>query len=211
MKIVIPARRNSKGLPFKNRKLFDYTLDTIPEEYLKDVIVSTDDEVIIEQAANKNLNCVTRKEELCLDDVSIRDVMNDIVEKYSLQDDETVIMLYLTYPERTWKNIEDSHRYFIKNNANSLLCKKDLQISPFLCMIEDGIKGKQITSHDLYRRQDYPKCFEASWIVCIFKVGELNNLNKNMYNGDTIFFKVGDVVDVDTLNDLNNFYKKNKN
>ena len=46
MKIVIPARRNSKGLPFKNRQLFRHTVDKIPNKFLKDIIVTTDDEVI---------------------------------------------------------------------------------------------------------------------------------------------------------------------
>ena len=33
MKIVIPARRNSKGLPFKNRQLFRHTVDKIPNKW----------------------------------------------------------------------------------------------------------------------------------------------------------------------------------
>ena len=78
-----------------------------------------------------------------------------------------------------------------------------------MCMIEDGLKGKQLTPHDLYRRQDYPKCFELSHFVSIFKVGELNKLNNNMYNDKTIFYKVRNIVDVDTLEDLNKFYDKN--
>ena len=45
---VIPARRNSKGFPFKNRKLLDYTINEIPIELHGKTIVSTDDEEIIE-------------------------------------------------------------------------------------------------------------------------------------------------------------------
>ena len=47
---VIPARKGSKGLPFKNRKLFDITAKTIPDDAKPHTIVSTDDEHISELA-----------------------------------------------------------------------------------------------------------------------------------------------------------------
>ena len=36
---LIPARRNSKGFKFKNRKLIDFTLNSIPKEYLSKVYI----------------------------------------------------------------------------------------------------------------------------------------------------------------------------
>ena len=209
MKIIIPARKGSKGLPFKNRKLFDCTVNTIPQELLSDVYVSTDDEVILEKAATKNIAIIKRKEHLAQDNTSTKDVMIDAIKSLSLDPLETVLMLYLTYPERSWDDVESAIKFFKKNKASSLLCKKDLQISPYLCMIEDGIKGKQVIKHDLYRRQDYPNCFEISHFICLFKVLELNNLNNNMYNNNTIFYKIRQVVDVDRPIDMENFYGKN--
>jgi len=209
MKYVIPARQSSKGLPYKNRKLFKHTINTIPPGSLKDVIVTTDDKVIIKKARDQNLKVLVRDESLAQDDISIKEVMKDVVRKFSLYETETITMLYLTYPERNWEEIEDAICLFKENKAQSLLCKKDLKISPFLCMMEDGLKGKQLTPHNLYRRQDYPKCFELSHFVSIFKVGELNKLNNNMYNDKTIFYKVKNIIDVDTLEDLNKFYDKN--
>ena len=49
MKIVIPARKGSKGVPFKNRKLLNHTLKIIPEFLKKDIIITTDDEEIIKK------------------------------------------------------------------------------------------------------------------------------------------------------------------
>ena len=165
--------------------------------------------MIIKKARDQNLKVLPREESLAQDDTSIKDVMKDVVKKFSLHETETITMLYLTYPERTWEEVEEAISLFRKHSSRSLLCKKDLKISPFLCMIEDGLKGKQLTPHNLYRRQDYPKCFELSHFVSIFKVGELNKLNNNMYNDKTIFYKVKNIVDVDTLEDLNKFYDKN--
>jgi CMP-N-acetylneuraminic acid synthetase len=76
---------------------------------------------------------------------------------------------------------------------------------------EDGCFGKQIFKHDLYRRQDYPKVFEISHYICIFKVSELKNLNKNLYNEETHFYKLEKKIDVDRKEDLENYERIYKN
>tara|TARA_R110000824_G_scaffold197409_13_gene380880 strand:- start:5883 stop:6518 length:636 start_codon:yes stop_codon:yes gene_type:complete len=210
MKIIIPARQGSKGLPFKNRKLLDYTIDKIPQKYFKDTYVTTDDETILEKISFKGLNGIKRSRELSEDTVSIKPVMADVVKKLDLDETEMIVMLYLTYPQRSWEEIESAIAFLKENKAKSLLCRKELKVSPYLCMIENGLKGEQLIKHDLYRRQDYPNCFEISHFICIFEVSELNNLNKNMYNHDTVFYKIGEVVDVDELTDIEKFYDKRR-
>ncbi len=205
--ILIPARRNSKGLPFKNRKLFHFTLNSIPETYLDNVLVSTDDEWIIQECENNNIKYHIRKSETSGDLASTKFVIEEMIEQLR----ERVIMLYLTYPERTWKNVLDCLSFYEENNGRSLLCKKQLKTSPFLMMYDYGIKGKQIIEHDLYRRQDYPECFEISHFISIFSKKELKNLNNNLYNKDTIFYSINDVVDIDLIQDLDEYNKKNKN
>ena len=209
MKIIIPARRDTKGLPFKNRKLLDYTIAKIPKDFIKNAYVTTDDEVILEKAINKGLGGIKRRKELAEDTTSVKDVMIDVVKQLHLKETEIIVMLYLTYPQRSWQEIKSAFNFLKKHNAKSLLCKKELKVSPYLCMIENGLKGKQVTEHDLYRRQDYPNCFEISHFICIFKVSELNNLNNNMYNHNTIFYKIGEVIDIDRLTDMEKFYDKN--
>jgi len=205
--ILIPARRNSKGLPFKNRKLFHFTLNSIPEIYLDNVLVSTDDEWIIKECEDNNVKYHIRKPETSDDLASTKSVIEEISEKLR----ERVVMLYLTYPERTWENISDCLSFYEENNGKSLLCKKQLKTSPFLMMYDCGIKGKQIIEHNLYRRQDYPECFEISHFISIFSKKELKNLNNNLYNEDTIFYSIDDVVDIDLIQDLEEYNEKNKN
>jgi CMP-N-acetylneuraminic acid synthetase len=119
-------------------------------------------------------------------------------------------MLYLTYPERTWLDIKDAYTFFVDNEANSLLCKKDIKSThPYLYMFDlDNNKGSQLVKHNLYRRQNYPVVFEISHYVCIFNVNEFTNLNNNLYNDETFFFKIDDVVDVDTKTDLDGVLRK---
>lgn len=204
IKIVIPARRNSKGLPFKNRILFYQTVNKIPKKYLEHVIVSSDDEVIIEECANSGITCDVRKPELAEDTISTKDVLVDLLDRGLITEEHTVIMLYLTYPERTWKDIKKALDWFQNHRTYSLLCKKEIKgTHPYLYMFESGEHwGEQLVHHDLYRRQDYPKVFEISHFICIFKAKALKFLNNNLYYHHTFFYPINDVVDVDTENDL---------
>lgn len=215
MKIIIPARLGSKGLPFKNRTLFKYTADIIPAERRENVIVTTDDPVIMEMAREYNFTVVARPSELAQDDTSTRDVLVHVIKECKIEPSEFVIMLYLTYPERTWEHVMGAIEFFLGFNysglTDSLLCRKELKTHPYLCLEEhgvDGMFGRQINRHDLYRRQDYPRCFEISHYVCIFKAGSIYKLNRNLYCETTVFYKIDDVIDVDTEKELNQFNGK---
>ena len=205
--IVIPVRKGSKGLPFKNRKLLPKLLGSIPLNYKDKIIIATDDEEIIEKY-EKEYKVFIRSESNCTDTASTKSVMLEVC---SVVSTNNIIMLYTTYPERDFNKILDAINFFENNGAKSLLCRKELKVSPYLMMYSDGIHGKQIVSHDLYRRQDYPECFEISHFICIFNKNELNNLNNNIYNKDTIFYKIDSVIDVDTKEDLEKYNEKNKN
>ncbi len=202
-KIIIPARKNSKGFPFKNRRLLDKTLSIIPENALQNVIITTDDEEIIERALEKNIDTHLRSEIASSDTASTKLAIEECVKDMKIDSDCLIVMLYLTYPNRGWKDVVDSVKEMVSCNRNSLLCKQEPKSHPFLCLYElEDNKGKQLISHDLYRRQDYPKCFELSHYVSAFYVKELQNLNKNMYNKDTYFYEINRVVDVDYEKDL---------
>jgi CMP-N-acetylneuraminic acid synthetase len=215
MKIVIPARLGSKGLPFKNRTLFKYTSEIIPDAHKHEVIVTTDDPEIITLAQKYGFNWVERPSHLGEDTTSTRDVIVDLLESRKIEKSEYVIILYLTYPERKWSHVMEAFNFFLDlysdGFTDSLLCKKEVKSHPYLCLEErgvNGIFGKQIVSHDLYRRQDYPRCFEISHYVSIFKANAINKLNKNLYCDSTVFYKIEDVIDVDTQKELNEFNGK---
>jgi CMP-N-acetylneuraminic acid synthetase len=205
VKIIIPARKNSKGLPFKNRKLYDYTIKSIPEEYRNKIIFNTDDEFLISKCINDNIKYYVRPEELGSDFASTKSVILDMFYKNEFKYEEIIIMLYLTYPERTFEEIIKAYNFFIEKKAKSLLCRKEINSThPYLYMIDIGDnKGVQIKKHNLYRRQDYPKVFEISHFISIFNINELLNLNENLYNKDTIFYNIGNKIDVDEQKDLN--------
>jgi CMP-N-acetylneuraminic acid synthetase len=213
MKIIIPARMGSKGFPFKNRKLLKYTLDSIPEEKLSQVWVTTDDPIVGTAAKDYEVNLIRRPDELGEDTTSIRDVLVHALKTIGVKSDELIVMLYLTYPERNWEDIKDAMDFFLTHYqaglTDSMLCRKEVKTHPYLCLQEHGVEGlfgKQLVQHDLYRRQDYPSCFEISHYISIFKAGALTRLNKNLYCDTTVFYPISDVTDVDFEKNLVELY-----
>jgi CMP-N-acetylneuraminic acid synthetase len=207
---VIPARRNSKGVPFKNRTLLNYTFNIIPPEYYKKVIVSTDDEIIIQESRKRGFNVHIRPVALATDGASMKDTIANLVHFYKLQNRD-IVTLYLTYPERTWDDVEKSIKFYRRHNGRSLLCRKNVNVTPYLMMFDNGLKGTQIINHDLTRRQDYKKVFELSHFIAISNGSEILRLKQNMYNDNTIFYPIGDVIDVDTESDITKFKNTNDN
>ena len=207
---IIPARRDSKGLPFKNRKLLDYTINNKPIELHEKTIVTTNDEKIIEKLSATNINVLRRDEQLCLDDISIKDVMLDVVKKFQMKSNDTIVMLYLTSPDRKFSNIKKILDYYYERKIKTLTCCVEPKTHPYLVLFKkENQKGEQVIKHDLYRRQDYPECFEIRHFVCIFQVDEIQKLNSNMYYESTIFYKIDSDIDVDHENDLKEFLKSN--
>ena len=207
---VIPARRDSKGLLFKNRKLLDYTINKIPPELHEKTIVTTNDAEIIKKLSATKINVLKRDEKLCLDDVNIRDVMEDVANEFHMNSEDTIVMLYLTSPSRKFSDIKKILDYYNEREIKTLTCCVEPKTHPYLCLYKkEGEKGEQVVKHDLYRRQDYPECYEVNHFVCIFQVEEIQKLNKNMYNESTIFYKIDNNIDVDSENDLREFLKSN--
>tara|TARA_R100000008_G_C3587763_1_gene174077 strand:+ start:8812 stop:10395 length:1584 start_codon:yes stop_codon:yes gene_type:complete len=208
---VIPARKSSKGLPFKNRTLFKHTAESIPSIFSSNVIVTSDDWSILQDAKSYGFQTIHRDQELSGDDVSIRDVLLDVKSKKEL-DNVDIVMLYLTYPERTFDDIYRVYCTYDNLNARSLLCRKQVKTHPYMCYVatEDN-RGKKVVEHDLYRRQDYPTCFEVCHYVAIINSNMLSEVDRNLYHPSTVFCPLefeNEPIDVDTISDYNNFINK---
>jgi len=204
--VVIPARAGSKGLPGKNRILFDAT--AVVAEILMSrgdrVIVTTDDDSIADFSRRRSFDVHTRSPKTASDTSSIKSVMNEVVSAVSLGQDTVVTMLYLTYPQRTMLDVGMARQFFEKLKASSMLCRKPVKVSPYLCMYpESHSRAKQVIQHSFFRRQDYPECFELSHFISQFVVGELPRLNDQLFNDETVYFPIPQgVVDVDLQSDM---------
>ena len=204
---LIPARKGSKGFPFKNRVLFEHTVKIIPEEYRNLLYVSTNDEFIKEKADSLNIKVIARPEEIAQDTTSMKAVMRHFVDSQNISCDATIIMLYLTYPERTWADIQKIYNYYCGRNEKSLLCCEDIIEHPYLAFYEkEHQKATLVVDHPLYRRQDYPHCVRLSMFVACYKVDIIDELHDLMFESNSIFYKLNHhKIDVDRDADLEMF------
>jgi len=208
---IIPARKGSKGVPKKNRLLLKHTLEIIPESYRSNIIVSTNDEFIINEVKELYSDCRIhqRSEESASDSSSVKECIKEIIEDFSLSG--PIVMLYLTYPERTWADVEAAWNWYTSKNATSMLCREEVDIHPYLCLYDVGNdRGQQMIEHNLCCRQEYPPCFKICHMVAIFNTEEVAKLNNNLYNESTVFYKIPVVLDIDTSKDLEKFLKGGK-
>ena len=197
--ILIPARKESKGFPHKNRKLLDFTINSIPKDYLNLVYVSTDDNFIKDKALNLNVNIIDRPSNLAKDETSMKDVLQHFIKVNNISKNSNIILLYLTYPERTWSDISNIYNFFKDKKADSLICAEKVEQHPYLCFYErENLKGEMIVKHNLYRRQDYPKCLKQSMFVACYKTKIVDKLNDLMVEDNSIYYKLEkNKVDVD--------------
>jgi CMP-N-acetylneuraminic acid synthetase len=200
---IIPARKGSKGFPHKNRKLLDFTINKFSKKEHEKIIVTTDDEYIIKKLQHTKIKILNRDKKLSTDKANIKDVILDVIEKFQMNSNDTIIMLYLTSPKRKMKDIKKILNFYRKKKTKSLTCCLEVKSNPYLCFFKlKNNKGKQIIKHELYRRQDYSECFEMRHFVVIFDVSEVRKLNNNLYNEKTTFYKIEDDIDVDYEKDL---------
>lgn len=209
---IIPAREGSKGLPHKNRMLIGYSISAARGIFNDgDTYVTTDDNEIKADYYTKCVNIIHRPAELAKDETSMKDVLLHAVGEIKPSDDTLLVVLYPTYPERTSADIQNAIEFFNATEAKSLLCKKKYAgVHPYLLMYPTlAWGGEQLVEHNLYRRQDYPEVFEISHFVIIMRVSELQFLNSNLYNKDTVYCSMdSDIVDVDTEEDFITFNTK---
>ena len=202
----IPARKGSEGLRLKNRKLLHHTINSIPKEYRHLVYISTDDERIKQISINSNIKVIDRPTELATSESSVLPVIQHFIDIKNIPADKDIILLYLTYPERTWDDIISIYQFYKKHSATSLVCAEQIDKHPYLCFYEEpDLKGGLVVDHKLYRRQDYPKCFKISLFVACYKSHIVNNnMHDLLVEPNTIFYKLNKTkIDIDSQTDFN--------
>ena len=205
---LIVARAGSKGLPGKNRILFDYTADAAIQSELNSIWVSTDDPEIMSKAERKGVKVHERPSSLGADDASVMSVVSEFAGTH--EEDEPIFVLYPTYPRRGASVIDETK--FIFENYLFPVCSmigfKKAKTSPYMCYEMRGQYIEPVLDHDYYRRQDYPPAFEICHAVCIVDPSCLHLLDSQMVGEKTIpyfFSSESMLIDIDTEEDLKEF------
>lgn len=136
---IIPARGGSKGLPDKNilklnnMPMIWYTLSAAAESQLESIIISSDNNKILEISKNSimkthpdRINAFhfhKRPENLATDTSVLPDVINDVIDNYQslLPDKSAIMLLQPTSPVRKNGDIDHLISQMSETNENSIV------------------------------------------------------------------------------------------
>lgn len=119
---IIPARGGSKRLPGKNLKdlcgkpMIDWTIEEARKsEFIDKIVVSTENQSIVDAVANRGVDVVTRPMELAGDKSSVYDAIFHALEQY--EPFNYVCLLQATSPLRLAEDIDGTIKRCVLLNA----------------------------------------------------------------------------------------------
>ena len=144
IKVIIPARKNSKGLPGKNLKhlagkpLIDYTINTALKLFKpEDIILTSDSEDILERGKLTGINTILRPKELATDSSQIIDTILHAANSCSSKQGNnihSILLLQPTFPVRDYSELKEAINTFKKNKFQSLVSTNKIKEHPCECI-----------------------------------------------------------------------------
>lgn len=208
---IVPARGGSKGIKNKNLVLLDdkpliyYTIKAaLDAKSINKIVVSSDNNEILNYAKSQNVDTLKRPNELAQDDTTSDKVLLHALEFY--KDYENVILLQPTSPLRTSEHIDKAFEIFKNTNANSLIsvCEYDNKIlKAFMCDEKGNLKGICNNDYPFTPRQKLPKTYISNGAIYILKAKDFLQ-NPSFLQSNTKYFLMDEIssLDIDSLEDL---------
>ncbi len=223
---IIPARGGSKGVPGKNIKLLNgkpllaYTTEVaLRSQFLSKVILSSDDDQIIETAKNGNVEVpFVRPAELSRDDSPTINVVIHALKWFEEKNIffDAVCLLQPTSPFRTPEFLDEAIHKFIKTDCDSLVSvlKVPHEYNPhwtFEVNQNGNLKIATGESNIIGRRQDLPEAYHRDGSIYMVKTAIV--LEKYSLYGEKIAFIESPsewYVNIDTISDWEKAEKLSK-
>ena len=211
---IIPARGGSKGLPRKNilelggKPLIAWTIEACLDcDFIGKVLVSSDDEEILNIAKGYGSGTILRPKELASDSALTVPVIEHALSTLgkSLNEFSYVALLQPTSPLRNSRHITEAFRCLMSNEATSVISVAQSVHSPLKSFIlKDGyLEGIVNNEYPFMRRQDLPETYQANGAIYIVDINEFKE-KKSLLTTKTIPFKMDESssLDIDTLADF---------
>lgn len=191
---IIPARGGSKRLPRKNvldlcgKPLIAYSIEAgLKSKYISKVVVSSDDEEILQISQNFGADIIKRPDELASDTATTFDVIEHTIK--SLGKYDYIVLLQATSPLRNEKHIDEAIELLEEKNADAVVSVCEMDHSPLWSntLPKDESMKNFLRDEILNKRsQDLPKYYRLNGAIYICKTGELLKnkgffLKKNIY------------------------------
>jgi len=204
---IIPARGGSKRLPRKNilnlcgKPLISYSIEAgLKSKYIDKVVVSSDDDEILEIAQKFGAKTIKRPLDLANDTSTTFDAIKhtiDNLEKY-----DYIVLLQATSPLRTAKHINEAIELLEEKNANAVISVCQMEHSPLWGNVlpKDG-NMKDFLKDEVLNKiaQDLEKYYRLNGAIYICKTKKFLE-NKGFFLKDNIFAYIMDrknSVDID--------------
>lgn len=210
---VIPARKNSKSLPYKNRFLFKYTADFLKKNNLFDKVYVNSDDIFLKKMANKyDFIFFKRKKELAGDRTSIKDVFLDMISKIKFKKNTFIWLFYIPLVYKNKIDFEKSIKLVEKKKLKSVCAFKKSETHPMTCWYIKKNKPFQFIKNDLFRRQDYSEAYSHHHYICGFNIKTLKKLNNELIFKNTYPILLDNLtakklIEVDTYDVFKRFKK----
>ncbi|MDH4944753.1 acylneuraminate cytidylyltransferase family protein [Sulfurimonas sp. C5] len=209
---IIPARGGSKRLPRKNildlsgKPLIAWSIEAALEsKYIDKVIVSSDDDEILDVSHSYGVECIKRPDNLASDTATTFDALKHTIESVSKYD--YIVLLQPTSPLRTAKHIDEAIELLNAKNADAVISVCEMEHSPLWSntLPEDKTMEQFLQSDLLNKRsQDLPTYYRLNGAIYIATTDKLLEA-KSFFLQNNIFAYVMDQessVDIDTLLDF---------
>lgn len=205
---IIPARGGSKRLSRKNvlplsgKPLISWTINAaLKSKYNDNIVVSSDDDEIIDISLNARVIAIKRPKELSADSVHTISVVKHILSKVK-NNYSHVLLLQPTSPLRDHRDIDKSFELLFKKAGDAVVSVCEVDHSPLLSntLPLDGSMNQFILDEVKNKRtQDLPKYYRINGAIYICNTDRLIEEN-TFFLKDNIYSYVMDKrksVDID--------------
>lgn len=191
---IIPARGGSKRLPRKNvldlygKPLIAYSIEAaLKSKYISKVVVSSDDEEILNIAKEYKADFIKRPNELASDTATTFDTLKHTLENVEKYD--YVVLLQPTSPLRTEKHINEAIELLEEKNADAIISVCEMEHSPLWSnTLDENLDMSNFLKDEVLnkRSQDLPKYYRLNGAIYICKIEELLK-NKGFFVKENIY------------------------
>lgn len=194
---IIPARGGSKGIPGKNtmgfcgKPLLAWSIEQAKSTRLiSEVIVSSDDDQILDIAKQYGASCIKRPEVYASDSADLEGVLLHVLEKtreLQKMNVDTIVCLQPTSPLRQKDDLSGAINQFNREGADSLFSACKLEDA---CIWKEEDNQWESVTYDYRnrgRRQDREPLYLENGSIYIFTTEILKKYNNRLGGQKTVY------------------------
>lgn len=209
---IIPARGGSKRLPRKNvedlcgKPLIAWSIEAgLKSKYIDKLVVSSDDNKILDIADTYNIQAIKRPKKLSNDTATTFDAIKHTIDK--LESYDYIVLLQPTSPLRNCKHIDESIKLLEQKNADAVISVCEMEHSPLWSntLDKDGVMDNFLRDEIINKRsQDLEKYYRLNGAIYICRTDKLLKDKSFFLKQNTYAYLMNreSSVDIDYLIDL---------